>query len=167
VPGSGMQITQLGHVKDLATAFVKILGNPKAAKQVYNIAGDKYATFDGIAKACAAAAGVASPELVHFNPKDFDFGKAKSFPMRDQHFFADVAKAKAELGWAPEFDMLSGLKDSYAKDFGCALRWRIDARFRALCSDSVCVCVCVSRRGTFREKADFTADDMILAKLKK
>jgi hypothetical protein len=165
-----MQITQLGHVKDLATAFVKILGNPKAAKQVYNIAGDKYATFDGIAKACAAAAGVASPELVHFNPKDFDFGKAKSFPMRDQHFFADVAKAKAELGWAPEFDMLAGLKDSYAKDFGCALR-HASMRVSALCSDSVCVrvCVCVSlsRRGTFREKADFTADDMILAKLKK
>ena len=41
VPGSGKQITQLGHVKDLATAFVKILGNPRAAQQTYNISGDK------------------------------------------------------------------------------------------------------------------------------
>ena len=116
-----MQVTQLGHVKDLATAFVKILGNPRAAKQVYNIAGDKYVTFDGIAKACAAAAGAPAPELVHYNAKEFDFGKLKAFPMRDQHFFADVAKAQQELGWAPEFGLLDGLKDSYAKDFGYAL----------------------------------------------
>ena len=119
VPGSGMQITQLGHVKDLATAFVKILGNSKASKQIYNVAGEKYATFDGIAKACAAAAGKPAPELVHFNPKDFDFGKLKSFPMRDQHFFTSVEKAMRDLDWKPEFDMLSGLKDSYSKDFGC------------------------------------------------
>jgi len=32
VPGSGIQVTQLGHVKDLADAFVKVLGNPKAAQ---------------------------------------------------------------------------------------------------------------------------------------
>ena len=28
-----------------------------------------YVTFDGIAKACAAAMGAPEPELVHFNPK--------------------------------------------------------------------------------------------------
>ena len=41
VPGTGMQVTQLGHVKDLASAFVKVLGNPKAARQVYNLAGER------------------------------------------------------------------------------------------------------------------------------
>ncbi|PSC76107.1 Chloroplast stem-loop binding of 41 kDa chloroplastic [Micractinium conductrix] len=139
VPGSGMQVTQLGHVKDLATAFVKILGNPKAARQVYNVAGERYVTFDGIAKACAAAMGAPEPELVHFNPKDFDFGKSKAFPMRDQHFFASVDKAMADLDWAPEFGLLDGLRDSYEKDFG---------------------------RGTYRKEPDYTADDMVLAKLK-
>jgi len=69
-----MQVTQLGHVKDLATAFVKILGNPKAARQVYNVAGERFVTFDGIAKACAEAAGMPCPELVHFDPKDFVSG---------------------------------------------------------------------------------------------
>lgn len=29
-----MQVTQLGHVKDLSDAFVKVLGNPKAKNQV-------------------------------------------------------------------------------------------------------------------------------------
>ena len=134
-----MQVTQLGHVADLADAFVKILGNPKAKKQIYNIAGNKYVTFDGIAKACAAAMGKPAPELVHFNPQDFDFGKSKAFPMRDQHFFASVDKAKAELGWTPKYGLLDGLKDSYEKDFG---------------------------RGTYREKPDWTADDMVLSKKK-
>lgn len=39
--------------QDLATAFIKVLGNPKASKQVYNISGSKYVTFDGLARACA------------------------------------------------------------------------------------------------------------------
>lgn len=138
VPNSGIQVTQLGHVKDLAVAFIKVLGNPKAANQVYNISGERFVTFDGIAKACAEAAGAPEPELVHYNPKDFDFGKAKAFPMRDQHFFTSIDKAVAELDWEPEFGLVDGLKDSYDKDFS---------------------------RGTYRKEADFTTDDMILEKL--
>ena len=52
-----LQVTQLGHVKDLATAFHKCLGNPKAKDQIFNISGQRFVTFDGIAKACAKAAG--------------------------------------------------------------------------------------------------------------
>jgi len=37
----------------LATAFVQVLGNDKASKEVFNISGEKYVTFDGLAKACA------------------------------------------------------------------------------------------------------------------
>ena len=58
---------QLGHVKDLADAFLECLGNPTAMNQIYNIAGERYVTFDGIAKACALAMGKPEPELVHFN----------------------------------------------------------------------------------------------------
>ncbi len=79
-------------MKDLATAFVKVLDNEKASRQVYNISGERFVTFDGIAKACAAAAGAPEPELVHYNPKDFDFGGKKAFPLRDQHFFTSIAK---------------------------------------------------------------------------
>jgi len=139
VPGSGLQITQLGHVKDLADAFLLCLGNPKAMNQIFNISGDRYVTFDGIAKACAMAMGKPEPELVHFDAKDFDFGKKKAFPMRDQHFFASVYKAEAELGWKPKFGLVDGLKDSFQKDFG---------------------------RGTYRKEADFSTDDMILEKAK-
>ncbi|KAJ4751651.1 chloroplast stem-loop binding protein of 41 kDa [Rhynchospora pubera] len=139
IPGSGIQITQLGHVKDLADAFIKVLGNPKASKEVFNISGSKYVTFDGLAKACAKAAGFPEPEIIHYNPKEFDFGKLKAFPFRDQHFFASIEKAKLELGWSPEYDLVEGLADSYNLDFG---------------------------RGTYRKEADFRTDDMILEKKK-
>ncbi|XP_022720150.1 chloroplast stem-loop binding protein of 41 kDa b, chloroplastic isoform X1 [Durio zibethinus] len=137
IPNSGVQITQLGHVKDLAKAFIQVLGNEKASKQVFNISGEKYVTFDGLARACAKAAGFPEPEIVHYNPKEFDFGKKKAFPFRDQHFFASIEKAKHVLGWKPEFDLVEGLADSYNLDFG---------------------------RGTFRKEADFSTDDMILGK---
>ncbi|KAJ9528393.1 hypothetical protein QJQ45_020327 [Haematococcus lacustris] len=140
VPGSGMQVTQLGHVKDLATAFVKCLGNTKAYDQIYNVSGERVVSFNGIAKACAKAAGAPEPEIINYNAKDFDFGKDKPFPLRDQHFFTSVDKAMADLNWKPEFSLLDGLKDSYDKDFG---------------------------RGTFRKAAEFKTDDMVLEKLGK
>jgi len=119
IPGNGMHLTQLGHVGDLARAMVAILGNPSAIGQTYNISGEKAVTFDGLARACALAAGK-DPEtlkIVHYNPKDFDFGKKKAFPMRVQHFFASIEKAKAELTWKPGFDLISGLKDSFQNDY--------------------------------------------------
>ncbi|KAI0510824.1 hypothetical protein KFK09_011433 [Dendrobium nobile] len=137
IPNSGVQITQLGHVKDLADAFVKVLGNPKASKQVYNISGSKYVTFNGLARACAKAAGFPEPEIINYNPKEFDFGKKKAFPFRDQHFFASIEKAQTELNWKPEFGLIDGLADSYNLDFG---------------------------RGTYRKEADFSTDDIILGK---
>ncbi|PSB09341.1 3-beta hydroxysteroid dehydrogenase [filamentous cyanobacterium CCP2] len=119
IPGNGMHITQLGHVQDLATAMAAVLGNRKAIGQIYNVSGDRYVTFDGLARACAVAAGK-DPDtlkLVHYDPKQFDFGKRKAFPMRVQHFFADINKAKKELYWNPEFDLVSGLRDSFENDY--------------------------------------------------
>jgi nucleoside-diphosphate-sugar epimerase len=114
-----MHITQLGHVKDLATAMSRILGNSHAIGQVYNVSGDRFVTFDGLARACAIAAGKSPDEvkIVHYDPKKFDFGKRKAFPMRVQHFFASVTKAMSELGWQPEYSLVSGLKDAFENDF--------------------------------------------------
>ncbi len=119
IPGNGCHITQFGHVKDLAQAMCQVLGNSAANGQIYNISGDRYVTFDGLARACAVAAGK-SPEaikIVHYEPKKFDFGKRKAFPMRPQHFFASVNLAMRELDWHPEYDLVSGLKDSFEHDY--------------------------------------------------
>lgn len=119
IPGNGLHLTQLGHVADLARAMVAILGNPRASGQIYNISGDRFVTFDGLARACAAAAGKdpARLELVHYDPKQFDFGKRKAFPLRLQHFFTATHKAKTDLDWQPRFDLVAGLKDSLKADY--------------------------------------------------
>lgn len=119
IPGNGLHITQLGHVKDLATAMTKVLGNSQALRQIYNVSGDRFVTFDGLARACAVAAGKLPDEIkiIHYDPKKFDFGKRKAFPLRTQHFFASVNKAMTELDWQPEYDLISGLQDSFGNDY--------------------------------------------------
>jgi nucleoside-diphosphate-sugar epimerase len=141
IPGHGQHFTQFGHVQDLAQAMAQVLGNAGAIGQIYNVSGDRYVTFDGLARACAIAAGK-SPEdiqLVHYDPKQFDFGKRKAFPMRAQHFFASIQKATQELHWKPEFDLLSGLKDSFQNDYLLS--------------------------GRDKAEVDFSTDDEILAKV--
>ncbi len=119
IPGNGMYLTQLGHVRDLARAMAAVLDNPQAIGQIYNISGDRYVSFNGLALACAQAAGKSADEikLVHYDPKKFDFGKRKAFPLRSQHFFADIHKAKTELDWEPKFDLVCGLKESLENDY--------------------------------------------------
>lgn len=119
IPGNGLHITQLGHVLDLAQAMTQVLGNQQAVRQIYNISGDRYVTFNGLASACAVAAGK-SPDtvkIINYDPKKFDFGKRKAFPLRVQHFFASVNKATAELNWQPEYDLISGLTDAFENDY--------------------------------------------------
>ena len=119
IPGNGMHITQLGHVWDLAQAMTQIIGNNQAIGQIYNISGDRFVTFDGLARACAVAAGKSADDvkIVHYDPKKFDFGKRKAFPMRVQHFFASVNKAQIELNWQPKYDLISGLQNSLVNDY--------------------------------------------------
>ena len=66
-------------------------------------------SFDGMVRACAVAAGknpdgcllryelkshsTLDVKIVHYDPKNYDFGKKKAFPMRPQHFFTSVEKA--------------------------------------------------------------------------
>ncbi|MEO1145691.1 MAG: NAD-dependent epimerase/dehydratase family protein [Cyanobacteria bacterium J06638_22] len=131
IPGNGMAMTQLGHCADLADAMAAVLGNETAVGQIYNVAGDRYVTFTGLARACAAAVGKDPKmlDLVYYDPKAFDFGKRKAFPMRVQHFFADIHKAKTELDWSPKFDLISGLKDSFQKDYVVSGRDRQEIDF--------------------------------------
>lgn len=59
--------------------------NQRAYGQVYNIAGERYVTFAGLAKACAKAAGKPEPKLVFYDPKEFKGRfpeKKKAFPFR-------------------------------------------------------------------------------------
>lgn len=131
IPGDGNLITQFGHVYDLATAMAAVLGNEQAVGQIYNISGDRYVTFTGLAKACAAAAGKNPDtlELVYYDPKEFSFGKRKAFPVRAQHFMADVSKAQADLAWQPRYDLVSGLRESFEHDYLASSRDQAEVDF--------------------------------------
>ncbi|MCT7951191.1 NAD-dependent epimerase/dehydratase family protein [Ancylothrix sp. C2] len=137
IPGTGNNFTQFGHCQDLATAMAAVLGNQKAIGQTYNISGERYVTFDGLAKACAEACGKSpdSIKIVHYDPKKFDFGKRKAFPMRVQHFFASIEKAKKELNWQPQYDLVSGLKDSFQNDYLLSKRDQAEIDFS--CDDEI------------------------------
>ncbi|MGB2924756.1 MAG: NAD-dependent epimerase/dehydratase family protein [Limnothrix sp.] len=131
IPGNGQFITQFGHVYDLATAMAAVLGNEKAAGQIYNISGDRFVTFTGLAKACATAAG-RSPddvELVYYDPAAYSFGKRKAFPVRSQHFMADISKALNDLDWQPKYDLIAGLKESFENDYLASGRDKIEIDF--------------------------------------
>ncbi|CAF2082168.1 unnamed protein product [Brassica napus] len=68
---------QLLEGKDLATAFLAVLGNEKASREIFNISGEKYVTFDGLARACAKAGGFPEPEIVHYNLKSSTLGRRR------------------------------------------------------------------------------------------
>ena len=131
IPAGGVHFTQFGHIDDLAQAMAKVVGNSKAIGQIYNISGDRYVTFTGLAKACAEAAGK-NPEEVeikYYDPSAFSFGKRKAFPIRVQHFFADISKATNDLDWQPQYDLVSGLKDSFTNDYLASGRDKVDIDF--------------------------------------
>lgn len=115
--------------------------NPNSTKsllpplmQVYNISGERFVTFAGLAKACAKAAGAPEPELVYYNPKEYDFGldkKGKAKKVRVGLYVGGHALVGADLG------------DKGANLYGNAVcRWRGDGSGRTkLCHALACVTV--------------------------
>ena len=89
--------------------MLQVPGNKAAIGQHYNICSDRCISFDGIVKAAASAAGQ-QVNIVHYDPKKADLKKGEGFPFRTGHFFAQVEKAKADLGWQPKHDFLSDIK---------------------------------------------------------
>lgn len=121
VPWDGKYITQLGHCEDLANFMAMCIGNPNVAKQVYNLSGEDFVTFDGMAELCAEAAGKPKPKIIHYDPEKVGSppeGYPKAFPFRGMHFFASIEKAKRDVpNWRPQYSLLDGLKSSFQQDY--------------------------------------------------
>lgn len=131
IPNGGLHFTQFGHVEDLAIAMSKVLGNSNAIGQIYNISGDRYVTFKGLALACAEAVGKKPEEIEikYYDPAKLNLGKRKAFPIRTQHFFTDISKAQKELNWQPKYNLVSGLKESFENDYLLSGRDKIELDF--------------------------------------
>jgi nucleoside-diphosphate-sugar epimerase len=119
LPGDGSTITQLGHVKDLATAMARCIEVEAAANRIYNCSGRQGVTFRGLVHAAARAAGrdPASVEIRSFDPSGLDRKARKAFPLRLAHFLTDITRVRRELAWEPAFDVEAILADSFANDY--------------------------------------------------
>eukprot|EP00741_Cyanophora_paradoxa_P024008 tig00021720_g23184.t1 len=115
IPGSGAQITNLGHVSDMSGAIMAAINKGEAAAgEVFNMSGRKWTTLNALAKLCAEAAGVEDVKIVNYDSKKFSFGKGKAFPLREKHFFVDTDKANRKLGWDEKVGLKKGLAESFA-----------------------------------------------------
>jgi hypothetical protein len=115
IPGPGVQLTVVAHAEDIAAMLAAAVAQPAAASgRIFNAVGDRAVTLDGMARLCAAAAGVAKPAIVHYDPKAAGVDVKKAFPFRPVHFYAEPRAAKALLGWSPKWSLEAALAERWA-----------------------------------------------------
>ncbi|KAL2238874.1 chloroplast stem-loop binding protein of 41 kDa a, chloroplastic [Sesamum indicum] len=113
IPGSGMQLTNIAHVRDLSSMLTFAVEKPDAASgNIFNCVSDRAVTLDGMAKLCAQAAGL-PVEIVHYDPKAVGIDAKKAFPFRNMHFYAEPRAAKEILGWSGTTNLPVDLKERF------------------------------------------------------
>jgi len=117
VPGKGHLIHQCGHVDDLARAFVAVLGNPRALGESYNITGEEFFTINGFVSTVARVVGVEA-KITYIDYKILDqlqkpVSIFQSLLGHERSSFLSIEKAKRQLGWKPQYDLESGLRQTY------------------------------------------------------
>lgn len=115
IPGNGMQLTNITHVRDLSSMLSLAVESPGAAAgKTFNCVSDRAVTLDGMARLCAAAAG-ACVDIVHYDPATAGVDAKKAFPFRNMHFYAEPRAAKEVLGWTSTTNLPEDLKERYAE----------------------------------------------------
>ncbi|KAI3855655.1 hypothetical protein MKX03_030512 [Papaver bracteatum] len=85
-PGSGMQLTNISHARDLSYMLIAAIENPTAAcGNIFNCVSDRAVTLDGMAKLCAQSACLPI-EIVHYDPKPIGVDTKKAFPFGNMVF---------------------------------------------------------------------------------
>nr|CAD1817193.1 unnamed protein product [Ananas comosus var. bracteatus] len=139
IPGLGMQLTNISHVRDLSSMLTLAVEEPVSSNgKIFNCVSDRAVTFDGLAKLCAQAAGC-ELKIVHYDPKAVGIDAKKAFPFRNMHFYAEPRAAKEILGWTSTTNLPEDLKERFA--------------------DYVSI-------GRDKKEMQFQADDLILESLK-
>ena len=115
LPAEGMPFLSLVHIADVASLMISILGNERAAGQVYNVSGTEVTSIAGAVHFMASAVGV-EPNVVAV---PLDLARRQRPPL--VHWaeavmgggIYSVDKALTELDWRPAFGLESGYRDSY------------------------------------------------------
>jgi UDP-N-acetylglucosamine/UDP-N-acetyl-alpha-D-glucosaminouronate 4-epimerase len=105
VYGDGLQTRDFTFVQDVVDANVLAVASPRIkGGEVYNVAGGRTTTINELALAVARLVG--APDLVpeHAEPRRGDIRAS----------YADVSKAREELGYQPKFSLDQGLAETIA-----------------------------------------------------
>ena len=135
VPGDGGWLRQFGHVEDLAEAMARILGDPRAYGQAYNVSGEEAITQAGFVELIAE---IMKRPLTLVSCPTPPGGKPVAFGQNlvyDCHAVYTTTKLRRELGIAPRYTLASGLAQT--------LEWYL-------------------REGLDRREIDFSAEDALL-----
>jgi UDP-glucose 4-epimerase len=110
VHGTGEQSRCFGHVHDVVEALIRLMTEPKARGQVFNIANDQEVTIRGLAEAVVAATGSKSEiKLVPYEsvyPEGFE-DMARRLP--------DVSKLQRMIGFRPRRGLSEIISDVIAE----------------------------------------------------
>ncbi|GBG78791.1 hypothetical protein CBR_g28014 [Chara braunii] len=128
IPGSGVQVTNIGFAPDMANMLALAVDKPEAASGIiFNCVSDRAVTFDGLVRLCAKAAGKEA-KIVHYNPEAVGVEAKKAFPFRNMHFYAEPRAATEKLGWTPSGELGQILKERY-QDYVASGRDKKDISF--------------------------------------
>jgi UDP-glucose 4-epimerase len=103
--GDGLQTRDFTFVQDVVEANILSLTSPRIkGGEVYNVAGGSTITINELAQSVTSLLG--KPDLApeHVEPRKGDIRAS----------FADVSKAKGELGYQPRFPLSQGLAETAA-----------------------------------------------------
>lgn len=101
VPSRMAQLGDVVYAKNAAAAVSQALHAPQLAHHVYNVGGGKNATAEELLDALRKAVPGVQATLA---APDRDTHAAKAYPM-------SLERSRAELGYAPEFDLEAGVSD--------------------------------------------------------
>ncbi|MBI4336859.1 MAG: NAD-dependent epimerase/dehydratase family protein [Chloroflexi bacterium] len=138
VPGNGMTVTHFVHVDDLVRAYHLAPQVAASLAQAYTLAGTEAATVTGLFQLLGEIVG-ASPQMV-FVPWEKVTGTRPSwYPYEWERIaFYSIEKAKAHLGWVPNYNLRQGMEQTYG--------WYLES-------------------GMDNEPWDFSGEDKLLAEL--
>lgn len=138
IPGDGSFPSHHTHGRDLAEAVLASLQRDEAVGRAYNIFGEYAQTANRLVRAAGKAAGREVRIVRHPNATNAEARRIFFYLMRPTLLFT-IERAKRELDWQPQFDIESGMADSY--------RWYHESGYAE------------------RHDPDFSADDEVLASL--
>jgi nucleoside-diphosphate-sugar epimerase len=104
--GDGSQTRCFTHVTDIARGIVMALDHPAAVNEDFNLGNEEEITMLELARRIYAAWGGDQPFKATFVP---------GFPSDVKRRVPDGSKAKRLLGWEPQIDFATGLREVIGK----------------------------------------------------